>query len=133
MLFRSANSPIRILLVEDNPLDADLFRSYLALANIAMPHVAVAERLAEAIRLVQAEEFDVIFLDYKLPDSEGVESLARLKAKVPHVPIVVLTGLDDDQRGLDMVQHGAQDYLVKGLKAGGVRLAAKEMQKLEVK
>ncbi len=111
--FNLANSPIRILLVEDNPLDADLFRSYLALANMAMPHVAVAERLAEAIRLVQAEEFDVIFLDYKLPDSEGVESLARLKAKIPHVPIVVLTGLDDDQKGLDMVLHGAQDYLVK--------------------
>lgn len=111
--FNLANSPIRILLVEDNALDADLFQSYLALANMTMPQVAVAERLSEAIQMVQAEEFDVIFLDYKLPDSEGVESLARLKSKVPHVPIVVLTGLDDDQKGLDMVQRGAQDYLVK--------------------
>lgn len=111
--FSLAYSSIRILLVEDNPLDADLFQSYLSLGGLPTPDITVAERLSEALQLVQGEEFDVVFLDYKLPDSEGMESLARLKSQVPEVPIVVLTGLDDDQKGLDMVQRGAQDYLVK--------------------
>lgn len=108
-----ALNSIRILLIEDTPLDADLFLSYLALSNLAIPEVAVAERLSEALELVQQQEYDVIFLDYKLPDSEGADSLVRLKSQVPYVPIIMLTGLDDDHVGLDMVQRGAQDYLVK--------------------
>jgi signal transduction histidine kinase len=104
---------IRILLIEDSPLDADLFQSYLALSHLAMPEVTVAERLTQALEAVQEEEYDVIFLDYKLPDSEGADSLSRLKSQVPYVPIVMLTGLDDDHVGLEMVKRGAQDYLVK--------------------
>jgi len=108
-----AQPSIRIMLIEDNPLDADLFLSYLALSSMAMPEVSVAERLSEALSLVQQREYDVIFLDYKLPDGEGADSLVRLKSQVPYVPIIMLTGLDDDHVGLEMVQRGAQDYLVK--------------------
>jgi len=104
---------IRILLIEDSPVDADLFQSYLALANLPMPDIAVAERLSRALELVGENDFDVVFLDYKLPDSEGADSLACLKKELPYVPIVMLTGLDDDVIGLEMVQRGAQDYLVK--------------------
>ncbi|MBT3287682.1 MAG: response regulator [Victivallales bacterium] len=104
---------IRILLIEDSPLDADLFQSYLALTNLTMPTIVVAERLSRAVELVGESDFDVVFLDYKLPDSEGADSLARLKKEIPYVPIVMLTGLDDDVIGLEMVQRGAQDYLVK--------------------
>lgn len=111
-----ARAPIRALLVEDNPGDARLIREMVREARGGRVQVAHAERLASAIeRLADPEAvLEVVLLDLSLPDSQGFETFTRLRAAAPLVPIVVLSGLDDETVALRAVQAGAQDYLVKG-------------------
>ena len=71
-------------------------------------------RLADALRRVKADDVDVVLLDLGLPDSKGLGAVDRLCSHAPHLPVVVLTGLQDEETGLQAVQRGAQDYLVKG-------------------
>ncbi len=104
----------RILLIEDNPADARLVREWLAESQSGAVEVANVATLGEALRSVQAETYDAALLDLSLPDSHGLESLHRLKAAAPHLPIVVLSGLNDENLALQAVASGAQDYLVKG-------------------
>ena len=109
-----SESPLRILLVEDNPHDADLLRETLATvgASLEMRH---AERLDQAIKcLGQMAPIDVILLDLLLPDSMGLATLQRINSAAPHLPILVLTGTEDEALGIEAVRLGAQDYLVKG-------------------
>jgi anti-sigma regulatory factor (Ser/Thr protein kinase)/FixJ family two-component response regulator len=72
------------------------------------------ERLADALDYVPASEACCLLVDLNLPDAEGVEAVRALQEAAPLVPIVVLTGLDDDRLALDAMHAGAQDYLVKG-------------------
>jgi signal transduction histidine kinase len=109
-----AESPVRILLIEDSPLDAELFREFLADANVMPFQLVHTDRLEKGLKQLATVGFDVIFLDFKLPDSDGFESLDKLAKRVPNMPVIMLTGLDDDDVGLKAVEHGAQDYLVKG-------------------
>ncbi len=75
---------------------------------------ASAPRLAEAIRLVKTCTFDIILIDLNLPDSTGIETFSALKEAAPELPIVILSGRDDDELALQAMHEGAQDYLVKG-------------------
>jgi signal transduction histidine kinase len=104
-----------ILLVEDNAGDALLLREVLAQANHAdefkLSHV---ERLDSAIQRLAQGNVDVVLLDLSLPDGQGLETLTRAHTAAPQVPIVVLTGLDDQGLAVRAVREGAQDYLVKG-------------------
>ncbi len=102
---------MRILLVEDNPGDARLIQEMLR----ATPDVSVrqVDTLMSAIDAAQAETYDVILLDLSLPDSTGVDTVLEMASEAPDMPVVVLTGLDDEERGIEAVQAGAQDYLVK--------------------
>jgi signal transduction histidine kinase len=105
---------IRILLVEDNPGDARLLREYLrdvALFEADMVHV---DRLEAARSHLERSVTDVVLLDLSLPDAQGMATVAGALASAPNVPIVVLTGLDDETIAVQAVQSGAQDYLVKG-------------------
>jgi signal transduction histidine kinase len=104
---------IRVLLIEDNPDDACLLREALdeAKEQIQLVHVG---QLEDAAKLFGQESFQIILLDLSLPDSQGIETLVRVQGQAPSVPIVVLTGLDDDNIALQAVRAGAQDYLVKG-------------------
>jgi len=107
----------RVLLVEDNPADARLITEYFAeqsWPNIEAdaPPVDHVERLSEA-RDALTEDVDVVLLDLDLPDSSGVETLDEVLAVGAPVPVVVMTGLDDERVGVDAVEHGAQDYLIK--------------------
>ncbi len=105
---------LRVLLVEDNPTDALLVREALAeIPSVAFVVIQV-ERLAEGLKHLTETGGDVVLLDLGLPDSQGLETLLAMREAVPHVPIVVLTGLADEGLGIGAVQHGAQDYLVKG-------------------
>lgn len=104
---------LRILLVEDNPTDALLVRHALAEATSPAFNLVHAEVLQCALELVVQRSFDLILLDLGLPDSQGIESLARLRGRAPEVPVLVLTGLDDEEVGLKAVHEGAQDYLLK--------------------
>lgn len=108
----SLSFPIQLLLVEDDPGDALLVESLLA--GVA-PNVDVTrvERLQEAEELL-AGPIDCVLLDLGLPDAMGLEAVERLRAAAPDAAIVVLTGVEDEQRGVDALSRGAEDYLVKG-------------------
>jgi len=104
----------RILLVEDNPGDARLLRETLRDAESLPFELAHAGRLAEAEARLASEACDVVLLDLSLPDAHGLETVRRTLRAAPEVPIIVLTGLDDETLAVQAVQAGAQDYLVKG-------------------
>ncbi|MBI3329281.1 MAG: response regulator, partial [Nitrospinae bacterium] len=115
---------LHLLLVEDNPTDALLVRE--ALTDIpSVPFVVIqVERLTEGLKHLMHAPCDVVLLDLGLPDSQGLETLLTLRDAMPGVPIVVLTGLDDEELGLRAMQHGAQDYLVKGQVEGQLLVRA---------
>ncbi len=111
--------PIKVLLVEDNPADADLIQRMLAQASIkdanARPfELECADRLSAALKRLTAGEIDVVLLDLSLPDSQGLKAFAEVRTQAAQVPVVVLSGLDDEALAIEAVSQGAQDYLVKG-------------------
>ena len=108
------SEPIRVLLVEDNPADARLLREVLRDVSSRQFDLIHVERLSEALQRLDQERFDVILLDLSLPDTQGLDTLVRMRARASNRPIVVLTGLDDETMALSALQNGAQDYLVKG-------------------
>lgn len=111
---RAAAGTIRVLLVEDNPGDARLIRETLWLANPTEFIVEHVPTLADAQDRLREGEIDVVLLDLTLPDSFGVQTVERINAAAPEVPIVVLTGVNDEEIALRAVKANAEDYLVKG-------------------
>ncbi|MCT7955472.1 ATP-binding response regulator [Laspinema palackyanum] len=112
---------INILLVEDNLGDAELFQDILEMSQESQIwNVTHVVRLAEALVKLDRDPVQVILLDLSLPDSQGLQTLMTLREKAPTLPIVVLTGLNDEQLAITAVREGAQDYLVKGLVSGGM-------------
>jgi PAS domain S-box-containing protein len=115
-------TPTKILLVEDSESDADLLQAKLHAGGLGIFDVTWATRLDQAIGLLRRTAFEAILTDMNLPDSSGKETFLSLRAAAPNLAIVVLTGADDEQLGLDAVRHGIQDYLVKG-SADGPQIA----------
>jgi diguanylate cyclase (GGDEF)-like protein len=112
-LDRSQSSPI--LLVEDNPGDARLVREMLNGGSSREFDVTHVERLSEArTELIQNNDTRCVLLDLSLPDARRLEALMQLRAAAPDVPIVILSGLQDELLAIKAVQEGAQDYLIKG-------------------
>jgi PAS domain S-box len=110
----TATHPLNILVVEDNQSDYFLFSEYLRLSKLPTGDVYHAESLQEALQQLHLHQPDLIFLDLTLPDSVGIDSFIRLNEQAPHISIVVLSGLSDQQVALNTIALGAQDYLVKG-------------------
>ena len=115
---------IHVLLIEDDQADAFLIQELLkesadqkkgGAINAVITH---AERLADGIRQAVGGEFDIVISDLGLPDSSGLTTVKKLASAVRHIPIVVMTGLDDQRSGFEAVNAGAQDYLVKGQVSG---------------
>jgi diguanylate cyclase (GGDEF)-like protein/PAS domain S-box-containing protein len=110
-----SSTPAKILLlVEDNPGDARLLREMLhehESHDTALIHVGM---LSHAEEHLATNAVDVILLDLGLPDGHGLEAVRRVRAAAPRVPLVVLTGLDDESMAAQALKEGAQDYLVKG-------------------
>ncbi|MDX2137527.1 MAG: histidine kinase [Chloroflexota bacterium] len=102
----------RILLIEDNPGDAWLIKEMLR--KVPELSVVAAETLSEGIECCQQYDCQLALLDLSLPDSSGVDTVLSFRALLPQTPLVVFTGLDSEQLGVEAVQAGAQDYLVKG-------------------
>jgi DNA-binding response OmpR family regulator len=102
-----------MLLVEDNLGDARLVYEGLTEALATEFQVTHVRRLREALEWLWEESCDVVLLDMGLPDSHGLDSLLLMRAQAPRVPIVVLTGFNDESIATDALQRGAQDYLVK--------------------
>ncbi|MEM7553105.1 MAG: ATP-binding protein [Cyanobacteria bacterium P01_A01_bin.84] len=113
-----------VLLVEDNPGDAFLIQEEFKSAKTFESRVIHVEYLEKAIALLAENTFDVILLDLSLPDSRGIETLKTIEAKVFGVPIVILTGLNDEKLAIQALRQGAQDYLVKGQVMGDVLVHA---------
>src|SRR5437773_192755 len=109
-----SDEPVRILVFEDNPTDVLLLREHLAemtgSARFVLSHV---DRLAAGLVCLGGERFDVVLLDLGLPDSQGIDTLTRVKPHAGQAAIVVLTALDDEELGVRAIEEGAQDYLVK--------------------
>jgi diguanylate cyclase (GGDEF)-like protein len=104
----------RVLLIEDDPAYARLIEMLLVEESEGRYAVDRAGRLDEGLELLRAGDVDAVLLDLTLPDSKGLDTFVRANDVAPSVPIVVLTGFDDEQLALDAVKRGAQDYLVKG-------------------
>jgi DNA-binding response OmpR family regulator len=110
--------PIRILLVEDDAEDARLYQ--VMLKNEAPEEFQLLRvgRLADALAALKGNGCDLVLSDLGLPDSQGLPTFLSLKAQAPKVPIVVLSGREDEEFAVKAVQEGAQDYLVKGQVSG---------------
>ncbi len=104
----------RILLVEDDPDDVWVMRSLLGDRWDGPFELVHVELLSSGIRRCQEDLFDVVLLDLALPDSQGLETFIAMHAHAGGVPIVVLSGYDDEMTAMKAVQAGAEDYLVKG-------------------
>ncbi len=111
------NTVLRLLLIEDAARDARALREMLADVEGTPPpqlhHVSTLAQAELALAMAEAP-YDCILLDLRLPDSEGVQSVERIRQQHREVTLVVLTGNSDQQSALIALQHGAQDYVIKG-------------------
>ncbi len=104
--------PVKVLLIEDEPVSARLLREILpAMSQFELTRVG---RLDEALQRLGAGPFDAVLLDLSLPDKKDLTAYHELHAAAPAMPIVVLTGPDEETLAFQAVREGAQDYLVKG-------------------
>ncbi len=106
--------PLRVLLVEDNPGDARLVREMLAEMNTERYEVIATDRLADTLAALAERPFDAILLDLNLPDSYGLATLIKIRTVAPHVPVIVVSGLADEEMAIHALREGAYTYLVKG-------------------
>lgn len=113
-----------VLLVEDNPGDAFLIQEQFKTAKTYEYHLTHVEYLAKAIASLAQDSYDVILLDLSLPDSRGFETLKTIKEHSLSIPIVILSGINDEELALQAVKQGAQDYLVKGQVKGEILVHA---------
>ncbi|KCZ73016.1 putative heme/steroid binding protein [Candidatus Methanoperedens nitroreducens] len=106
---------VNVLLIEDNPGDARLIKEMLIEAKNISFDIEWKDRLSSGLERITMGGVDVVLLDLILPDSpRGFDTFTRTQAQAPEVPIVVLTGLDDETFAINAVRRGAQDYLIKG-------------------
>jgi PAS domain S-box-containing protein len=108
------NDALKVLLIEDNPGDARLIRETLLSEKAGLFHLESVDRLSAGLQKLSAQKIDVILLDLGLPDSQGFDTFLKVKILAPHIPVVILSGLNDEELAAHAVREGAQDYLVKG-------------------
>src|ERR1051325_9778086 len=106
--------PIKVLLIEDSPVDSRLLQLLLGESKTMHFSWTCVSRLADALPKLREERFDVVLSDLTLPDSHGFETFQTLHAQAAGMPIIVLSGTDDENMAFKAVREGAQDYLVKG-------------------
>src|SRR5438105_7842377 len=111
---------VKVLLIEDSPVDSRLLRLLLSESTTLHFDLTHVERLSEGLKRLSKDPFDVVLSDLTLPDSHGFETFEWLHAHVPDMPIIVLSGSDDETLAIRAVREGAQDYLVKGRADGHV-------------
>ena len=106
---------VGVLLVEDNPGDARLVEIMLSEPGLMWDFdIRHSSRLGSALEELEGSDFDVVLLDLSLPDSQGMETVERIRSAASRTPVVVLSGRDDEEMALEALQGGADDYLVKG-------------------
>jgi len=105
---------IKVLLVENNAEDAGLVEEMLRACASMQFQLERVENLTQGFRQLLAQDFDIMILDLGLSDSRGLDTFRKVRSVFPNIPIVVLTGLTDEQIGDTAVREGAEDYLIKG-------------------
>src|SRR6267378_2689062 len=110
----SQTERVKLLLIEDNPSDARLIEVMLEHASNGLFDIEHVERLGAGLQRLAQGGINVVLSDLSLPDSHGLETFGQLHARAPHVPIIVLSGLNDTTVAVQAVHEGAQDYLIKG-------------------
>jgi len=106
---------VNILLVDDDPQDRRLVKVILGKSSYPDQYgVETAGTLSDAVKCLSSSAYDVVLLDLNLPDSSGIDTVQRAREANPDVSIVVLTGLDDEEMGIEAIRKGAEDYLIKG-------------------
>ena len=108
------NNPVRVLLIEDNPGDVRLIQEVLAEVEAHPIHLTCAGRLASGMEILDGGETDLVLLDLSLPDSDWRHTLSTVSGYAPFLPVIVLTGMEDEAMATMAVQQGAQDYIMKG-------------------
>jgi len=103
----------RVLLIEDNPGDARLLREMFDEQGARGTELTIMQSMSEAEKYLAENAVDIVLLDLGLPDAQGLAAVRRAHAAAPRVPLVVLTGIDDESLATQALQEGAQDYLVK--------------------
>lgn len=113
MKITSSTNPLKILMIEDSRGDAVLIRLSL---DKAMPNAYVvdhASTLSQALNMLEGNEYDVALLDRSLPDADGFSGLHSIQNMSPRLPIIFLTGHQDETTAFEAIEQGAQDYLFK--------------------
>ena len=105
---------IKILLFEDNPGDAGLIEEMVNDSANYSYELKIAETMEEGMDLLKVDSYNLILLDLGLPDSDGINTFLNVQRENSAVPIIILTGLNNDNIGVEAVKMGAQDYLTKG-------------------
>ena len=103
--------PIKVLIIEDLPVYDLLLKQILRQNQIESES---ADNLEDGIELAEEKVFDAVLLDLGLPDSQGLETFTIFQSRIPTLPVIILSGLDDESLAASAVQNGAQDYLIKG-------------------
>jgi signal transduction histidine kinase len=110
--------PLHVLLVEDSPNDAVLIERHLSGAGTELLprriEVQHEQRLTDALAVIEAGDIDLVLLDLGLPESTGIETFEQVKDRLTDIPVIVLTGLRDEEAAVNVLKQGAQDYLNKG-------------------
>jgi sigma-B regulation protein RsbU (phosphoserine phosphatase) len=117
-------APLRVLVIEDNLVDARLIQIMVGDAGGQAFEIERADRLSRGLELLLHGNFDLVLLDLSLPDSHGLGTFARVHQDFPQIPIIVMSGLDDERVAVNAVHEGAQDYLVKGQVSGPLLVRA---------
>jgi PAS domain S-box-containing protein len=106
--------PIKVLLIEDSSSEAELLQTIFDSSTVRTFDCDWSESLKAGLARIQRGGVDVVLLDLSLPDSYGLNTYRAVRGQAPELPVVILTGSDDEQLGLQAVREGAQEYLVKG-------------------
>jgi PAS domain S-box-containing protein len=101
----------RVLIVDDDPVQTSLVKDFLRIAGI--PESQIAHSIREMLDNLKAEQFDIVLLDYRLPDGNGLQALDAIKKADPEVPVIMVTGQGDERVAVQALQHGAVEYLLK--------------------
>jgi signal transduction histidine kinase len=119
-----SSEAIKALLIEDNPGDQLLMREMLGDTDSAFLELECTDRLSTGLARLKAGDIDIVLLDLTLPDSMGLDTFIDFQVQAPRVPVIVLTGLDDEEVAVQAVREGAQDYLFKGQFYGDLLIRA---------
>lgn len=104
---------LSVLLIEDDIHDVEAVERALRTVQPSLFALKHVPKFRDAIRLIQSEAFHVVILDLGLPDSVGLNGVERLMTLIPTIPVIVLTGLNDEETSLKGIELGAQEFLDK--------------------